>query len=59
MFTADRALALQFGEELDRPTGTIDTLFDQYIQWVEDTMTTERQPWLQVVAVLIRKKDGS
>ncbi len=22
----------------------IDTLFDQYIQWVEDTMTTQRQP---------------
>ncbi|MCP4379314.1 MAG: hypothetical protein GY794_24475 [bacterium] len=36
----------------------IDTLFDQYIQWVEDTMTTERQPWLQVVAVLIHERDG-
>lgn len=30
----------------------INTLFDQYIEWVEDTMTTERHPWLQVVAVL-------
>ena len=30
----------------------INALFDQYIDWVEDTMTTERQPWLQVIAIL-------
>ncbi len=30
----------------------INELFDQYIEWVEETMTTEPHPWLQVVAVL-------
>lgn len=37
-----------------RATGEadIDQLFDDYIDWIEDTMTTERQPWLQVIAVL-------
>ena len=35
----------------------INQLFDDYIQWVEDTMTTERQPWLQLIAVLLRQED--
>lgn len=35
----------------------INALFDQYIEWVEDTMTTERQPWLQLVAVLLHPED--
>jgi len=30
----------------------IEKLFDRYIEWVEETMTTEPQPWLQVIAVL-------
>ncbi len=30
----------------------IDRTFDEFIQWVEDTMTTEDNPFLQVVAVL-------
>ncbi len=34
----------------------INMLFDQYIDWVEDTMTTEPQPWLQVIAVLTRQE---
>ncbi|MEN8168421.1 MAG: ATP-dependent helicase, partial [Pseudomonadota bacterium] len=37
----------------------INTLFDQYIQWVEETMTTERQPWLQVICVLISAQGDS
>jgi len=31
----------------------IDRKFDQFIQWVEDTMTTENNPFIQVVAVLL------
>ncbi len=31
----------------------IDAIFDDYIQWIEDTMTTEKQPYLQVVSVLL------
>jgi len=30
----------------------IDEIFDDYIQWVEDTMTTEPDAYLQVISVL-------
>jgi superfamily II DNA or RNA helicase len=30
----------------------IDRIFDDYIAWVEDTMTTEDRPYIQVVALL-------
>ncbi len=30
----------------------IDKLFDDYIQWIEDAMTSEKQPYIQVIAVL-------
>ena len=30
----------------------IDRIFDEYFQWVEDTMTTEDNPYIQVIAVL-------
>ena len=33
----------------------IDRIFDEYLEWVEDTMTTEDNPYIQVIAVL----DGS
>ena len=35
-------------------TQEIDRIFDQYIDWVEDTMTTEQHPYMQVVGVLAR-----
>ncbi|MCB1716349.1 MAG: DEAD/DEAH box helicase [Candidatus Competibacteraceae bacterium] len=31
----------------------IDKVFDDYYHWIEDTLTTEREPYLQVVAVLL------
>lgn len=34
-------------------TQEIDRIFDQYIEWVEDTMTTEQHPYIQVVSVLV------
>jgi hypothetical protein len=34
-------------------TQEIDRVFDQYIKWVEDTMTTEQYPYMQVVSVLV------
>ena len=34
-------------------TQEIDRVFDQYIKWVEDTMTTEQHPYMQVVSVLV------
>jgi hypothetical protein len=30
----------------------IEEIFDRYLEWVEDTMTTEKHPYLQVVCVL-------
>jgi ribosome recycling factor len=29
----------------------IEKLFDDYIQWIEDTMTTEKDPYIHVIAV--------
>jgi hypothetical protein len=31
----------------------IDDVFDDYSKWIEDTLTTEKQPYLQVVSVLV------
>ena len=30
----------------------INNIFDEYYQWIEETMTTEKQAWIQVIAVL-------
>ena len=37
----------------NQQTTDINTIFDDYIQWVEDTMTTEDQPYIQVIAVMV------
>lgn len=29
----------------------IDKMFDEYLQWIEDTMTTERKPYIRIAAV--------
>ncbi|ABK43866.1 helicase domain protein [Magnetococcus marinus MC-1] len=34
----------------------IDTLFDTYLEWVEDTMTTEEHAYIQVAAVLVGRQ---
>jgi superfamily II DNA or RNA helicase len=36
----------------ERERRTIDQIFDDYLEWVQDTMTTEDHPYIQVVAVL-------
>ena len=38
----------------DRRSRTIHKVFDDYRQWVEDTLTTEPQPYLQVAAAVCR-----
>ncbi|MBF0240399.1 MAG: DEAD/DEAH box helicase, partial [SAR324 cluster bacterium] len=38
----------------ERRTQQIHKVFDEYRQWVEDTMTTEPQPFIQVLAGVIR-----
>ena len=36
-------------------THEIDRVFDEYLKWIEDTMTTEKKPYIQLVAVLTRQ----
>ena len=31
----------------------METIFNEYLQWIEDVMTTEDRPWVQVVAALV------
>ena len=31
----------------------IDDVFGDYLQWIEDVMTTEERPWVSVVCVLV------
>jgi hypothetical protein len=40
----------------EREKRSIDTLFDDYLQWIEDTLTTEDRAYVQVVAVLCGEK---
>lgn len=39
-------------DEKERKKRSIDRLFDEFTEWVEDTMTTENNPFIQVIAVL-------
>jgi hypothetical protein len=36
----------------ERRSQYIHRVFDDYRQWVQDTLTTEPQPWIQVVAAM-------
>jgi superfamily II DNA or RNA helicase len=36
----------------ERERREIDRMFDQYLKWIEDTMTTENNPYIRVVAAL-------
>ena len=37
----------------------IETIFDEYLDWVQETMTTEPQPWIKVVCVMTGEPSGS
>lgn len=39
-------------ERMEAERRRIDRTFDEFIEWVEDTMTTDDNPYLQLVAVL-------
>ena len=52
-FAEERFQADGDRQKLDRNQRRIDTIFDEYFQWVEDTMTTEPVPFIQVTAALI------
>ena len=37
----------------ERRSQQIGRVFDDYRQWVHDTLTTEPQPWIQVLAAIV------
>ena len=41
-----------------RARDDIDEVFDDYWQWIEDTMTTEETPWLKVVCAMVGAGSG-
>ena len=43
----------------ERGQRDIDTIFDEYLEWVQDTMTTEPQPYIKVVCVMTGESAGS
>ena len=53
-------LELDFGDDLssisinrrENQRREIDRLFDEYLEWIQETMTTEDKPYLRVAAVL-------
>jgi SNF2 family DNA or RNA helicase len=44
-------------EKLERKNRETDQLFDEYYEWIEDTMTTEKTPFIQVIAAFITTDD--
>ena len=36
----------------ERGRRDVETIFDEYLKWVEDTMTTEPQPYIKVACVM-------
>ena len=37
----------------DRARRDIDEVFNDYLEWVQETMTAERTPWLKVICVMV------
>jgi superfamily II DNA or RNA helicase len=54
-YQSSRISESRLKEQKDSEKRSIDKIFDEYYKWVEDTMTTEDQPYLQIVAVFIGK----
>ena len=41
----------------ERGRRDIETIFDEYLDWVQETMTTEPQPWIKVVCVMTGERE--
>ena len=37
----------------------VDEVYDEYLKWIEDTMTTERSPWVKVICAMTPLADSS
>ena len=55
---SDQAEAFKRARE-ERGRRDIDAIFDEYFTWIEDTMTTEPQPYIKVVCVMTGEPAGS
>ena len=55
---SDQAAAFKRSRE-ERGRRDIETIFDEYLAWVEDTMTTEPQPYIKVVCAMRGEPAGS
>ena len=42
----------------ERGRRDIEAVFDEYLKWIEDTMTTEPQPYITVVCVMTGAPTG-
>ena len=43
----------------ERGQRDIDTIFNEYLEWVQETMTTEPQPYIKVVCVMTGESGNS
>ena len=43
----------------ERGRRDIEAIFNEYLEWIEDSMTTEPQPWIKVVCVITGEPSGS
>ena len=41
----------------ERGRRDIETIFKEYFEWVQETMTTEPQPWIKVVCVMTGERE--
>ena len=37
----------------ERARRDIDEIFDDYLEWIQESMTTEKAPWLKVICVMV------
>ena len=54
---SDQAEAFKHARQ-ERGRRDIDTIFEEYLEWIEDTMTTEPQPYIKVVCVMTGEPAG-
>ena len=37
----------------ERESRDIETVFNEYWDWIQDSMSTEREPWLKVICAMV------
>ena len=43
----------------DQASREVEEVYDEYLKWIEDTMTTERSPWVKVICAMTPLADSS